>query len=155
MAKLTKEELLKIILFDEKFINRFWSNVDKSGGEDACWNWLKSPYNEEKYGQFRVGGQRGVVYGTHCISLTMKLGRFPKQDTCHSCKVKNNKCVNPKHLRDDSEKENRRDINKDGRTLKQQNNRKEEFQKLMEESSKTEKKFFYDVLYNEIYKTNR
>ena len=148
---MTEEKKLKIILFDEKFRNKFWSNVNKSDGEDACWNWIKGPYNEKTYGQFRVGKSNPV--GTHVISLTMKLGRFPKADTLHSCDD-NKKCVNPNHLRDGSVKENTDDRNMHGRSRKQQNTRKEIFKKLIEESSKTEKKYFYEVLYNELFTKN-
>lgn len=108
MAELTENEKLKIILSDEKFRNKFWSNVDKSGGENACWNWIGCPHkNPKKYGQFPVGGSPAL--GTHIISLTMKLGHFPFADTLHSeqiCKG-NKKCVNHNHLRDGSEKQNR------------------------------------------------
>ncbi len=152
---MTEKEKLKIILFAEKFRNKFWSNVDKSGGKNACWNWIGGPHNNaKKYGQFRVGGSSAL--GTHIISLTMKLGHFPMADTLHSpdiCKG-NKKCVNPNHLRDGSPKENRNDENIGGKTKRQQYKRKELFKELMEESSITEKKYFYEVLQNELFTKN-
>jgi len=151
MAELTEEEKLKIILTDKKFRNKFWSNVDKTGGEDACWSWTKGPYNKKKYGQFRVGGSPAL--GTHIISSTMNLGHFPIADTLHSeqiCKG-NKKCVNPNHLRDGSEKENRNDENIAGKTPRQRKKRKELFIKIIKESYETEKRVFYDILYDELF----
>jgi len=83
----------------------------------------------------------------------MKLGHFPFADTLHSeqiCKG-NKKCVNPNHLRDGSEKENRSDENIAGKTFRQRKRRKQLFMKIIEESYETEKKDFYDILHNELF----
>ena len=159
MAKLTDEEKLKIILYDEEWRKKFCSYVDKSAGEDRCWIWIgkykKTPKNEKKYGQFRL--KRGEPMDTHRISLTMKLGYFPIADTLHDekkCKENKYKCVNPKHLRDGSPKENRVDENIAGKTKRQKDKRKELFKEIMEESSITEKKYFYEVLHNELFTNN-
>jgi len=157
MGKLTDEEKLKIILYDENFRKKFWSYVDKSAGEDRCWIWIgktgKTPKNEKKYGQIRI--TRGEPMDTHRISLTMKLGYFPIADSLHDekiCKDNKYKCVNPNHLRDGSAKENRVDENIAGKTTRQKNQRKARFHEIIEESSKTERKYFYDVLHDEFSK---
>ncbi len=156
MGKLTDEEKLKIILYDENFRKKFWSYVDKSSGEDRCWIWIgkygKPPKNERKYGQIRI--PRDKPMDTHRISLTMKLGYFPDADSLHDekiCKDNKYKCVNPNHLRDGSAKENRIDENIAGKTPRQRKKRKELFMKIIEESYETEKQFFYEVLHNELF----
>jgi hypothetical protein len=159
MAKLTDKEKLKVILYDEEWRQRFWSYVDKSGGEDACWIWTgknkNTPKKRKTYGQFRV--KKGDPVDTHLLSLTMKLGYLPIADTLHDekkCKDNKYKCVNPNHLRDGSPKENRIDENIAGKTTRQKNKRKELFEEIMEESSITEKKYFYEVLQNELVTEN-
>lgn len=52
MAKLTEEEKLKIILFDEKFRSYFWSNVDKTGGENELFTKSQNLHQSLKAIQF-------------------------------------------------------------------------------------------------------
>ncbi len=132
MGKLTDEEKLKIILYDENFRKKFWSYVEKSSGENGCWIWIgktgKTPKNEKNYGQIRITG--GEPMDTHRISLTMKFRDFPIADSLHNekiCKDNKYKCVNPNHLRDGSAKENRIDENIAGKTTRQKNKLKARF----------------------------
>jgi len=91
----------------------FWARVDKTGGEDACWNWTASAgrYGIVKYNQKTIG--------THVLALTLTHGPKPadKPYACHNCK-QNKICCNPKHLRWDTHDENMKDRDNDGTTPK-------------------------------------
>lgn len=72
----------------------FWEKVNKEGGGDACWLWVrgKSPSG---YGKFTRGGKD---YRAHRVALqfsTQKSGqrRLATHGPCH-----NKGCVNPRHL---------------------------------------------------------
>jgi hypothetical protein len=69
---------------------RFWSEVDTSGGPDACWPWT---------GGTRKGGY-GVTtegLGAHKAAYLLAVGPVPAGcDVCHSCD--NPPCCNPAHL---------------------------------------------------------
>ena len=154
MAKLTEKEIEDIILYDEKFRNKFWSYVDKSAGENKCWIWIgknrKAVINKKKYGQIRI--PKSEPMAAHRVSLIMKLKYTPEGDAAHReeiCRDNKHRCVNPEHLDDSSKSQNRRDENTAKKTNRHKNDRKTRFQKLMEESSKTERKNFYDILHEE------
>ena len=71
----------------------FWSNVNKSGGQDACWLWtgMRSP---KGYGLFKTHGQ---TMRAHRASFTLKDSGFSQALlVCHSCDTP--ACVNPQHL---------------------------------------------------------
>lgn len=86
---------------------RFWARVDKTNGEDVCWEWKGA----------RMGGY-GVA--TLWVSATRKLRRasqiayyyatgiIPTLFILHSCD--NPPCCNPKHLREGTPKENTQDM---------------------------------------------
>lgn len=82
----------------------FWERVDKSGGEDACWNWT---------GAVSANGYGSVCYNYKNFStnnLTLKLTIGPPLDALrnnalHSCK-QNRKCCNPAHLSWGTKKKN-------------------------------------------------
>lgn len=65
------------------------------------------------------------------------------------CRDNKYRCANPGHLRQGSKKDNRIDENIAGKTISHKNDRKKRFQELVEESSKAERKNFYDILCKE------
>ncbi|WP_234795512.1 HNH endonuclease signature motif containing protein [Mycobacteroides saopaulense] len=85
---------LRIIGDDEA---RFWSKVEKT---EDCWEW--TGWKHKGYGQFH---RNGVDIGAHRISYEMANGPISDgmviDHICH-----NPGCVNPKHLREATVKQN-------------------------------------------------
>lgn len=94
-------------------IARFWSKVDKSGGDDACWEW-KNGKDNDGYGKFWF-----IDYSipSHRFSWFLANGKIPKDQPfiCHTCD--NPKCVNPAHLFAGDSDDNILDMMFKGRTL--------------------------------------
>lgn len=85
---------------------RFWDKVDKSGGENACWNWTaaKLPHG---YGKLQS-------MLSHRASWKIHFGEIPSGLlVCHKCD--NPSCVNPNHLFLGTHKQNTQDMVKKGR----------------------------------------
>ena len=101
--------------FTEKDISRFWSKVNKSEDQNACWEWQASLQNKG-YGQFQHGGRAGSMYLAHRIAWELTNGEIP-DGLCvlHNCPNGDNpKCVNPSHLFLGTQLENIKDsINKE------------------------------------------
>lgn len=86
---------------------RFWEKVQKRGN-DECWNWIAA-----KLSSARKAGQKPQVYGkiggprderprktwlAHRLSWVMHCGEIPEgMQVDHKCH--NTLCVNPRHLR--------------------------------------------------------
>jgi hypothetical protein len=72
----------------------FWSRVDRSGGDDACWPVIGVGND---YGRVLVGGRDGVRWMAHRWSWTLANGPIPDgMVVMHRCD--NPPCVNPGHL---------------------------------------------------------
>lgn len=89
----------------------------------------------------------------HLVSLIIKLGRPPEGDALHKewiCKG-DKRCVNPEHLYEGTESQNRRDENTAGKTSKHKKARRIKFLELIERSTLNEKMDFYKYLRDELF----
>lgn len=96
-------------------MQRFWANVDRSGGTDACWLWTGGT-DTNGYGQLSVGGRLRLA---HRMSWELTYGPIPPGRhygttcVCHKCDTP--ACVNPAHLFLGSHTDNMRDCAAKGR----------------------------------------
>lgn len=93
---------------------RFWAKVDKSHGEDGCWEWAGARTGHDGKGAYGVIWQDGRQVGAHRVSYEMHHGPIPQGAVVmHACD--NPPCVNPKHLSAGSLSDNNLDAFRKGR----------------------------------------
>lgn len=90
-------------------MERFWSRVDKSGGDDSCWPWTGCT----KPGGYGFIMHKRRVVLTHRAALAGDLEAMPKLMACHRCD--NPICCNPAHLFWGTAKDNNDDCSAKGR----------------------------------------
>jgi hypothetical protein len=93
---------------------RFWNKVNKT---DTCWLWTAS-LSRDGYGRFKFNGK---TFGAHRISWLLAGNIIPEgHEICHASHeiCGNRHCVNPAHLRVDTNAENMKDKIADGTTAK-------------------------------------
>lgn len=94
---------------DKKYIDRFWSKVDKSGD---CWEWAGAK-NHNGYGRFHLPVKQCRA---HRFSYILTHGHIPPgMCVCHTCD--NPGCVNPDHLWLGTIADNMKDKERKGRSM--------------------------------------
>lgn len=88
----------------------FWSKVDRSGGQDVCWEW-KQARDKDGYGNTSYNRVR---YGAHRLAAMLSGMEIEGLCVLHRCD--NPPCCNPLHLFLGSIADNNRDAANKGRT---------------------------------------
>ena len=84
---------------------RFWSKVDKESSDKGCWLWIAGK-SADGYGKFTYNPEKARhEQMAHRVSYILCLGIIPPgMQIDHLCYI--NSCVNPKHLRIVTAKQN-------------------------------------------------
>lgn len=85
-------------------LERFWAKVDKQGPDD-CWLW-QAYLSPDGYGGFR--DEHGQTRAHRYCYLTLVGPLEPGEEVDHRCR--NKSCVNPRHLRPASSKQNKENV---------------------------------------------
>ena len=94
--------------------HRYWRNVDRSGGPEACWLWTGFVQSWTGYGVIGINGRELRV---HRVAFFLEHGRINDAlMVLHTCDVR--VCVNPAHLYQGTAKDNSADMSRRGRVGK-------------------------------------
>lgn len=105
--------LASYIKHNPDIVAKFWAQVDRSGGPDACWPWLGKKTKEDARGYCWFCG-RSMKTSRVAWILTYK--KEPKNWALHCCPTgSNGNCCNPTHLYDGTAKQNTADCIREGR----------------------------------------
>ena len=75
----------------------FWERVDRSGGDDACWPWMRASIRG--YGTLRYNGKQAKAHRVAYELVHGAIGTGPSRGTWFVCHVCDNPiCCNPSHL---------------------------------------------------------
>lgn len=88
-----------------RWLQRFWARVDRSGGESSCWIWTGAK-NADGYGRLHFGGKADQA---HRVAWQLKHGAIPHGKVIRHKVCDNPPCVNPAHLLLGSRADNVRD----------------------------------------------
>lgn len=103
-----------LLTTDVERAQAFWSKVDKSAGEQACWIW-NGAVTTHGYG---CVAHKGRVLGAHKVAYLISKGDVPQGlQVRHSCDKP--LCVNPSHLSIGTLQDNMADKVARGRTQKE------------------------------------
>lgn len=91
-------------------LDRLFSNIDTSGGLDACWPWTASLKKESGYGQIMIWGSMQLAHRVVCYLMH---GDYGNLNALHHCD--NRPCCNPFHLYPGTQKRNVQDAVERGR----------------------------------------
>jgi len=89
--------------------DRFWSYVDRSAGNSACWPWTGAVC-KDGYGKFWMndGSRNGRTIRSHRYAIgALHLGDVKNNVAKHSCD--NPVCCNPQHISLGTQAENQKD----------------------------------------------
>lgn len=95
---------------------RFWTHVDRSGGEDACWIWkdnvVRAPNTGLEYGLFGVSNTETVL--AHRFAWVLVHGEIPEGQIVRHVACRTTRCVNVRHLALGTHRDNYMDMRADG-----------------------------------------
>lgn len=92
------------------FAERFWSRVALTADDSRCWEWQTTSKQVNDYGRTTMDGKHKLA---HHVAWFLTYGELPTNPLLHSCD--NPPCVNPRHLREGTKKDNTLDCMLRGR----------------------------------------